>query len=68
MSILNLLHAIIVAKKAESLSPQQIYDLQQKRFKKLLRHVLQNSRFLLDAAATVPAPSRMTSMKLIIGA
>ncbi len=68
MSILSLLHAVIITKKAESLTPQQIHDLQQKRFKKLLRHVLQNSRFLLDAAATSPAPSRMTSMKLIIGA
>ena len=45
MSILNLLHAVIVAKRAESLSPQQIHDLQQKRFKKLLRHVLQKSKF-----------------------
>ena len=45
MSILNLLHAVIVAKKAESLTPQQIQDLQHRRFKKLLRHVLQKSRF-----------------------
>ncbi|MBC8471247.1 MAG: phenylacetate--CoA ligase family protein [Planctomycetes bacterium] len=45
MSILNLLQAVRSAKKAESLSPQQIHDLQQKRFKKLLRHVLQKSRF-----------------------
>ena len=45
MSILNLLHAIIVAKKAESFTPQQIQDLQQRRFRKLLRHVLQKSRF-----------------------
>lgn len=45
MSILNLLHAFIVAKKAETLTPQQIHDLQQKRFRKLLRHVFQKSRF-----------------------
>jgi putative adenylate-forming enzyme len=45
MSILNLLYAVVTAKKAESLTPQQICDLQQKRFKKLLRHVLQKSRF-----------------------
>ena len=45
MSILSLLHAVVVAKKAESLNPQEIQDLQQVRFKKLLRHVLQKSRF-----------------------
>jgi len=45
MSILNLLHAFIAAKKAESFSPEQIQELQQKRFKKLLKHVLEKSRF-----------------------
>jgi putative adenylate-forming enzyme len=39
------MHAVIVAKRAESLTPKQIHDLQQKRFKKLLRHVLEKSRF-----------------------
>jgi len=45
MSMLSLLHAAVTAKRAESFTPQQIHDLQQKRFRKLLRHVLQNSRF-----------------------
>jgi len=45
MSVLNLLHAVISAKKAESLTPQQIQDLQLKRFRKLLKHVFQKSRF-----------------------
>lgn len=42
---MNLLHAVIVTKKAESLTPQQIQDLQRIRFRKLLRHVLRKSRF-----------------------
>lgn len=45
MSILNLLHEFIVAKKAESMTSNQIQDLQQERFRKLLRHVFQKSRF-----------------------
>jgi phenylacetate-CoA ligase len=45
MSIMNLLHAVLVTKKAESLTPQQVRDLQQKRFRKLLRHVFSKSRF-----------------------
>jgi phenylacetate-CoA ligase len=45
MSILNLLHAVVVAQRAESLTPSQIQDLQQSRFRKLLRHALEKSRF-----------------------
>jgi len=45
MSIVNLLHAVLVTKKAESLTPQQVQNLQQKRFRKLLRHVFRKSRF-----------------------
>lgn len=43
--MLNLLHAVMVNKKAESLTPEQIQELQRKRFKKLLSHVLEKSRF-----------------------
>ena len=45
MSLLSLLHAVIVAKRAESFTRQQIHDLQQRRFQKLLKHVLAKSRF-----------------------
>jgi phenylacetate-CoA ligase len=45
MSIMNLLQAVLVTKKAETLTPQQIRELQQKRFRKLLRHVFRKSRF-----------------------
>jgi phenylacetate-CoA ligase len=45
MSIMNLLYAALITKKAESLTPQQIRNLQQKRFSKLLRHVFRKSGF-----------------------
>jgi phenylacetate-CoA ligase len=45
MSIMNLLYAVLITKKAESLTPQQIRNLQQKRYRKLLRHVFRKSRF-----------------------
>ena len=45
MSIMNLLQAVLVTKRAESLTPQQIRELQERRFRKLLRHVLRKSRF-----------------------
>ncbi len=45
MTIMNFLKAYIEVKKAETLEHQQIQYLQLTRFRKLLRHVLQNSRF-----------------------
>jgi phenylacetate-CoA ligase len=45
MSIVNLLHAVLVTKKAESLTLRQVQDLQQIRFRKLLRRVFRKSRF-----------------------
>lgn len=45
MTIMNFLKAYIEVKKTEALEHQQIQDLQLTRFRKLLRHVLQNSRF-----------------------
>jgi phenylacetate-CoA ligase len=45
MSIVNLLHAVLVTKRAESLTAQQVQNLQQRRFRRLLRHVFRKSRF-----------------------
>jgi phenylacetate-CoA ligase len=45
MSIVNLLHAVLVIKTVESFTPQQVQDLQQRRFRKLLRYVFRKSRF-----------------------
>ena len=45
MSILNLLHAVVVAQRAESLTPSQIQNLQQSRFRKSLQYTLEKSRF-----------------------
>ncbi|MGO8761768.1 MAG: phenylacetate--CoA ligase family protein [Desulfobaccales bacterium] len=44
-SHINVLVKMFAAKKAEGLSAGQLQDLQTRRFKKLLRHVLQYSRF-----------------------
>ena len=35
----------MATRKAESLTPRQIQDLRQKRFKKLIRYTLEKSRF-----------------------
>ena len=44
-SDINVLLKMLALKKTERLSIEQLQNLQTKRFKKLLRHVLQNSRF-----------------------
>lgn len=44
-SDINVLLKMLALKKTERLSIVQLQNLQTKRFKKLLRHVLQNSRF-----------------------
>ena len=44
-SDINVLLKMLALKKTERLSVEQLQNLQTKRFKKLLRHVLQYSRF-----------------------
>ncbi len=45
LSMVNILKRMIQVKKAEKLSSTELIDLQQERFRKLLYHVLNNSKF-----------------------
>lgn len=45
MSILSIWQALRIVKKAESLDAQQVQHLQEHRFRKLLKHAFQKSRF-----------------------
>jgi phenylacetate-CoA ligase len=45
MAILDILQALYLNKKAESFDSQQVQRLQERRFRKLLRHTMQKSKF-----------------------